>query len=251
MKRESTLPRLPNEEPSDIPIPLTQRTVHPAMASRGPTFQSPSSLGDGYSFDRAGLRDVIERRGPESRVDTSFIPGPPPLPGSWTRRTREGDRGQDPFRELTGIVQALRTAGARDEILELVLTGARIIADRVALFVVKRGGYLGWAGSPEFADRTALESVLIPLDANSVFDRAIREDVYVGPVQNDQVHASLLRALRSANTEIAVVPIRVSGKTAVIIVAADLDSPTLATRRLEDLARAGGDAFARVVRTRR
>lgn len=231
---------------SDIPIPLTRRG---------------GALGEGYSFDTTGFRDVVEKRSVEvdpneGGLAGSFIPGPPPLPGSWTKRTRESDpRGRQPaYPEMGSVLAALKNAGSRDEILELVLTGARLIATRVALFVVKKGGYHGWVASPEFADRTSLQAVLIPLDADSVFDRAIHEDVYVGPLRNDHVHAPLLRAMRSTNCEIAAVPIRVSGKTAVIIVAADVESPTIAaraTRRLEDLARAGGDAFARLVRTRR
>ena len=41
------------------------------------------------------------------------------------------------------------------------------------------------------------------------------------------------------------------GKTAVIVMADELGDTMLATRRLEELARAAGDAFARIVRMRR
>jgi hypothetical protein len=152
---------------------------------------------------------------------------------------------------MTGVVSALKHASSRDEVLELVLAGARLVATKVALFVVKKGGYLGWICTPEFADRSSLQTVLVPLEETSVFDRAIREDVYLGPIRYDEVHAPLLRIMRNPTRDVAVVPIRVSGRTAVIIVADELGDTMIGTRRLEELARAAGDAFGRIVRTRR
>jgi hypothetical protein len=267
---------------SEIPIPLTRKTVLPAGirggTQRPPAFVHPgrAGLGEGYAFDTTGLLDVVERTAsprpatsaphaptgvampPAAQPMGSFIPGPPPLPGWDGPRARgEVDPGysapppQLPFPEMSGVLAALRNAGSRDEVLELVLTGARMVALKVALFVVKRGGYLGWAGTPEFADRTALQSVLIPLEANSIFDRAIREDLYLGAIRNDEIHAPLLRVMKGASRDVAAVPIRVSGKTAVIIVADELGDTMIGTRRLEELARAAGDAFARIVRIRR
>jgi len=270
---------------SEIPIPLTRKTFHPSMF-RGATERPPplinpakTGLGEGYAIDATGFRDIVEKPGParvDARIDPprassspgaslpatsqplgSFIPGPPPLPGHRLAQQAAGQGAyyayapQLPFADNSGILAALRTASSRDEVLELVLTGARTVALKVALFVVKKGGYLGWMCTPEFADRATLQSVLIPLDANSVFDRAVREDLYLGPIRYDEVHAPLLRALKNPSRDVAVVPIRVSGKTAVIIVADELGDTMLGTRRLEELARAAGEAFVRIVRTRR
>ncbi len=268
--RETTHRRAPASDPpqsgygSEIPIPLTRKTVHPAMPHpprnrtqrlAAPARPAANSLGEGYAIDTTNLRDVVERT-PSRGVSLpaagqpagSFIPGPPPLPGA---SGFAAFAPQLPFAEMHGVLAALRNAGSRDEVLELVLTGARMVALKVALFVVKKGGYLGWAGTPELADRAALQSVLIPLDSNSIFDRAVREDLYLGPIRQDDVHAPLLRVLQSPSRDVAAVPIRVSGKTAVIIVADELGDTMLSTRRLEELARAAGEAFARIVRTRR
>lgn len=256
---------------SEIPIPLTRKTFYPGSIASGtqrppPRFNpAAAGLGEGYAFDTTGLREVVEKS-PSPRIDSaapasemlasypreplgSFIPGPPPLPGS--AGGRRSVRPRPSHFEISGVLAALRNAGSRDEILELVLTGARIVASRVALFVVKKGGYLGWVGTPDFADRAALQSVLIPLEANSIFDRAVREDVYLGPIRNDAIHAPLLRIIKNPSRDVAAVPIRVSGKTAVIILADDLGDTMIGTRRLEELARAAGDALARIVRTRR
>jgi hypothetical protein len=264
---------------SEIPLPLTRKTFYPTKSKelRGGTQRPPaimvdpsaSMLGEGYSFDATNLRDVVERTH-EPRIDFgpavvalpsqqpmsslnpplgSFIPGPPPVPQVMT-----GPPPATPhygIAEMAGIVAALKQAGSRDEVLELVLTGSRLVATKVALFVVKKGGYLGWMCTPELADRSALQSVLVPLEDNSVFDRAIREDVYLGPIRYDDIHAPLLRILRNPTRDVAVVPIRVSGRTAVIIMADELGDTMIGTRRLEELARAAGESFARIVRTRR
>ncbi len=248
---------------SEIPIPLTRRTFTAVAGGtqRPPPMLNPadSPLGEGIPVDAAALRPALEVRRddgmphiPEpARVPMqmqSFIPGPPPVPGGGPFAAFAP---QTPFADIGGIMSALRAAGSRDEVLELVLTAARMVAFKVALFVVKRGGYLGWACTPEFGDRSALQHVLVPLEQPSVFDQAVREGLYLGPIRNDDVHTMLLHVMRSATRDVAVVPIRVSGKTAVIIVADELGDTMLATRRLEELARAAGDAFARIVRMRR
>lgn len=256
---------------SEIPLPLTRKTYYPAKV-RGGTQRPPgmvdptaSALGEGYAFDATGFRDVVERSSMSLQMPNvpvipgvpagmsappplgSFIPGPPPVPQS----TFGQPAAQFSAAEMSGVIQALKQAGSRDEVLELVLTGARLLALKVGLFVVKKGGYLGWMCSPELADRSQLQSVLVPLEEASVFDRAVREDIYLGPIRYDDVHAPLLRVLRNPTRDVAVLPIRVSGRTAVVIMADELFDTMIGTRRLEELARAAGEAFARIVRTKR
>jgi hypothetical protein len=252
---------------SEIPIPLTRRTFTAVAGGtqRPPPMLDPteSKLGEGIPVDPASLKPALEVRRDETEVRIpappslpfqsmqsmqSFIPGPPPNLGGGPFAAYAP---QMPFSDIGGIMAALRVAGSRDEVLELVLTGARMVAFKVALFVVKRGGFLGWACTPEFGDRTALQTVLVPLDQPSVFDQAVREGLYLGPIRHDENHAMLLHIMRSATRDVAVVPIRVSGRTAVVIVADELGDTMLATRRLEELARAAGDSFARIVRMRR
>jgi hypothetical protein len=264
----------PSEHPtsglgSEIPIPLTRRTFSAVSGGtqRPPPLVNPadSALGEGYAVDPGHFRQIVEVNERMRSSDPgaaaaaaaqaarympvpSFIPGPPPMPGGGTFGAYAP---QVSVADIGGILAALRAAGSRDEVLELVLTGARIVALKVALFVVKRGGYLGWACTPDFADRASLQSILIPLESPSVFDEAVREGLYLGPIRHDDVHASLLHVMRGASRDVAVVPIRVSGKTAVVLMADELGDTMLATRRLEELSRAAGDAFARIVRMRR
>ena len=263
----------PSDQPrsalgSEIPIPLTRRTFNAVSGGtqRPPPLRDPSTsgLGEGIPVDPAHFRQIVElqERGrgpaelpmpsmpqiPKEPPVASFIPGPPPMPGGGVFAAYAP---QVPAADIGGILAALRAASSRDEVLELVLTGARIVALKIALFVVKRGGYLGWACTPEFAERGSLQAILIPLESASVFDEAVREGLYLGPIRRDEVHASLLHVMRGASRDVAVVPVRVSGKTAVVLVADELGDTMIATRRLEELAHAAGEAFARIVRLRR
>jgi hypothetical protein len=259
---------------SEIPIPLTRRTFNAVSGGtqRPPPLVDPSDvgLGEGYPVDPASFRQIVEvnermrevapaiHHAPDINPGRapvapgapagSVIPGPPQMPGGGAFAAYAP---QLPAADIGGILAALRAAGSRDEVLELVLTGARMVALKVALFVVKRGGYLGWACTPEFADRAALQSILIPLESASVFDEAVREGLYLGPIRHEEPHAALLHVMRGASRDVAVVPIRVSGKTAVVLVADELGDTMIATRRLEELALAAGDAFGRIVRLRR
>lgn len=208
-----------------------------AIANTPPTNAPPPRVSTNPGASTAGLSAAA-----------SFIPGPPPLPAVGPFNAFAA---QVALSDIGGILAALRAAGSRDEVLELVLTGARMVAHRVGIFVVKRGGYLGWACTAEFGDRTSLQAILIPLESPSIFDEAVRDGLYLGPLHHDEAHAALLHVMRGASRDVAAVPIRVSGKTAVVVLADELGDTMLATRRLEELARAAGDAFARIVRMRR
>ncbi len=217
---------------SEIPIPLTRKTF---AATAGGT-QRPPPL-------------------PEPAVVAGFS-GSPPLSAAPSEPTSSlGEYAAFAphltFADVSTITAALRSAGSRDEVLELLLTGARTLAFRVAVFVVKRGDYMGWACSPEFGERRALQSLAIPMNTGTIFDRAVLDGLYLGSIPYDDRHAGLLGTMRSASRDVAVVPVRVSGKAAVILFADELGDTMTSTRRLEELARAAGDAFAQILRMRR
>jgi hypothetical protein len=75
--------------------------------------------------------------------------------------------------------------------------------------------------------------------------------MYLGPLPNDDAHRRLVGFMRGASRDVAVTPVRVSGKTAVVIVADGLGDTMIATRRLDEIARTAGDAFTRIVRAKR
>ncbi len=241
MHRGSQLPASPGHPDAhgpttaaiERPIPLTRMSVNaprerPAALyyERHPT-QLPHT-----SYDAEPL--------------PSFIPGPPPR----TARGPYNAQAGFPFADGTSVHAALRAAEDRDYILELLLLGARAVARKVAIFVVKRGGLVGWTCTPEFGERVQLQALTMSLVLPSIFTTAMNEGLYLGAVRHDEVHAPLLRVMGGASRDVAVAPVRVLGKAAVVLVADDLGDTMIATRRLEELARAAGEAFARIMKAK-
>jgi hypothetical protein len=256
---------------SEIPIPLTRRTfgTERGGTQRPPPMLDPSAspLGEGYPFDPKNLRPVLELQSEPvratSRPPSVRIPAPGQLPGPLTGPRHGSYRPPPPsgayaafvpelpFVDGSGVLAALRAATSRDEVLELLLTGGRMVARKVAIFVAKRAGYLGWTCTPEFGERATLQTVLVPSGAPSILEEAVIEGLYLGPLRPSDANAPLLRVMRTASRDVAAVPVRVSGKTALVVLADELGDTMIATRRLDELAVAAGDALARIVLMRR
>ena len=77
------------------------------------------------------------------------------------------------------------------------------------------------------------------------------EGLYLGPMRETEANGLVMRVMRSASRDVAAVPVLVSGRTALVVLADDLGDTMLATRHLEGLATAAGEALARIVLTRR
>ncbi|TKC98380.1 hypothetical protein [Polyangium fumosum] len=160
--------------------------------------------------------------------------GPPPLP----------------FPDPSAILGALARAATRDEIVSLALGGAALFARRVALFAVKRDGFHGWTCNDEFGDEEALRALSIPLDVPSVFATATATSIYLGPVPETAAHEGLLAVMERASPDVAVVAVRVAGRPAAVLMVDDLGDTLTGTRRMDELARAVGEALARLLSAR-
>ncbi|MDI3286316.1 hypothetical protein [Polyangium sp. 15x6] len=160
--------------------------------------------------------------------------GPPPLP----------------FPDPSAILGALARAATRDEIVSLALGGAALFARRVALFAVKRDGFHGWTCNEDFGDEEALRALSIPHDVPSVFATATATSIYLGPVPETEAHAGLLAVMERASSDVAVVAVRVAGRPAAVLMVDDLGDTLTGTRRMDELARAVGEALARLLSAR-
>ena len=254
---------------SEIPIPLTRRTYAPAPGGtqRPPAFDLPDADDASTHGDRitraymlAAAPVAVEAPAPAARATdevaeavttkidplTSLIPGPPPVASF---RSPSGTPQFVP--DTSAVVAAMKAAFDRDQVLELLLTGARAVAGRVAIFVVKRGGFVGWSCTPDFGERAQLQSLLVPLALPSVLSIAANEGLYLGALRHDEAHAPILRVMRTASRDVAACAVRVAGKPTLVILADELGDTMIATRRLEELARGAGEALGRILRARR
>jgi len=198
----------------------------PPVSLRAPSVRPPGSIPPPISVRAPSRRPgPTGSAWPEARPLTKSLPPP----------------------DAAHVIAALKTAPDRDAVLAYVLAGARGVARRVALFVAKKGTYVGWSCSPELGNETALVSLSVPQDAPTVLNWAATEGTYLGPLDPSS-HGTLLAVMGSTSRDVAAVPIRVSGKTAIVIVADELGDTMIGTKRLEEIARAAGDALLRVVR---
>jgi Type II secretion system (T2SS), protein E, N-terminal domain len=155
-----------------------------------------------------------------------------------------------PYADLGSTLASIRAATDRDAVLGLVQLGARSVARRVAMLVVRKDSLAGWSCTPEFGDEDALKELKIPLRAPNLLTAILAGGVHLGPLMG-VVGAPLLRVMRTASQDVAIAAIRVGDRPAVLIVADELGDTLLATKRLDELARAAGDALLRILRSKR
>ncbi len=150
----------------------------------------------------------------------------------------------------SAVLEALRRVSNRDEVVRLALRGLHLIAPRFGVFAVKRDGFHGWACNVELGDQDDFRKVKIPLDQPSVLATAAATSLYLGPIPSTPAHAPLLVLMGRASFDVAAIAVRVGGRPALVLLADDLEDTLLGTRFLDELARAIGDALARLLVTR-
>jgi len=158
-----------------------------------------------------------------------------------------------PLAAVATTLEAIREAHDRDSILELVVAGTRTVARKVAVLAVRRDALVGWTCSPELGERNAIRAARVSPGMSDVFTGALATDTArLARIPKDAAHAPLLSAMRAApSAEVALVAVRVEGKAVALVLADELGDPPFATRRMEELARAAGEALGRLLRERR
>jgi len=153
--------------------------------------------------------------------------------------------------DIAPVLEALRVAGSRDDVVAAALRGLRTVGRRTAVFVVRRDGFHGWACNVELGDQQKLRAVSIPHDAPSLFATAVAAGSYFGPIPPNAVHAGLLAVLEQPASDVAVAIVRAGGKPVMVLLADDLvDIKRRVLPRLVDLAGAVGAALSRLLAAR-
>jgi hypothetical protein len=212
----------------NIPFALTRKSAVPisVVALAEPVIERPPR------HETEPVLDLRRRK--------SSIPMPPNAPTA-------------PFAEVTTVLDAIRDANDRDSILELLVVGTRTVARKVAVLAVRRDALVGWTCSPELGDRNTLRQTRVSPEMSDLFSGALEADVaLLIRIPKDAAHAPLLSVMKAApSAEVALVSVRVEGKAVAVVLADEIGDTLFATRRMEELARAAGDAFGRLLRERR
>jgi hypothetical protein len=245
---------------ANIPIPLRRKSIAPVPileVTAPPAADGNSSRAEPYTDPILDLRRMKSVVPPEAASDA--VPAAPIT----TRGPFSPSAPWPPFGDVSPTLEAIRTAPDRDAILELLVSGVRPAAPRVAVLAVKRDLLMGWTCSPEMGDRTVLRSARMQAPPDSVLSAALATDeAMLVRIPKDAAHAPLLAALRSPPLgEVALVAVRVEGKPVALIVADEAgegprrptqpgDSMSV-TKRMQELAHAAAEALGRLLRERR
>jgi hypothetical protein len=148
---------------------------------------------------------------------------------------------------VSSLLPLLAEATTRDEVVRLALRGLLLMAQRVAVFAVRREGFHGWACNADFGDLDALRALTIRQEQPSVLATAAVTGLYLGPIPATPAHNGLIQIMKQRSSEVAVSTVRVGGRPAMILLADELRDPGQATRSMEELSRALGDALTRLL----
>lgn len=275
--------RSPSQPPggSEIPIPLYRRSGDDVVKTEGPSNGVGShgaahahnmGAGNTIPMSRAnGVPVLVTAKLPTARVPTerppptstsidgrprsspeelAFVLSRPPQPQPKERVTRSAASALAAFfrADENDYVDRILDASSRDHILSLLLQGTERVAGRAALFVARRGEFQGWTCTKSFAPREALREVRLPVHGANILARASHRDGYLGPIADTAEHRSLLGITGALSPDVAVWPVFVDDRVAIVVVADGLVDTMVGTRHLGELTRAAGQALTRLLR---
>ena len=240
----------------NIPIPLSRRSMRPVSIVEVDGASVAISLGSSeVRIHEPGLPEpdaVIDLR--RRRASTPPIAAEP-MPVSRTPITTRGPFSANaptlPFADIGTIIAAMRAAPDRDRVLDLLLAGARTVARRVAIFVVKKDELIGWTCTPELGERAALRRVQIPTTSPSLLTRALDGGTHIGRLQKIDEHTALFDAMHGVPTrEVAVTGVRIEARPTIVVLSDEVGDTLIATRRLDEIAHVAGEALGAIIRNK-
>jgi hypothetical protein len=270
---EPVAPEPPGPGPN-IPIPLTRR---PSTIVELPVTPAPAEERGARDSLREPVLDLQRRKpaAPTSVVPTTqrgpFSPDPrlaqrpaaPPLaPPSASAPTPSrapapaalhSAAPPAPAGPPVDALAELRGATDRDRVVDLIVTGTRMVAGRVAVLTVRRDVLTGWACSAEIADPATFRKVTLATTPPTVLTEVIEQGgAWLARFPRDLAHAPLIELLRQPpDEEVAIAGVRVEGRATLVILAANLADRPRAKKALAELALEAGEALARILRERR
>jgi hypothetical protein len=228
--------------PSEHPAAIQRRGSSPPLVARGVDSGFELRRGPNMTLPDLEPPTTRPREAPAYPLVAALPNAPPAIAASQALAAH--------FPDPASTLGLLRAALDRDEVLGLVERSARSVAQRVAIFVVRKDALVGWSCSAEFGAVDALRGLSISLRAPSLLTSVLAGGVYLGPLLGS-VGTAILRVMRTASRDVAIVAVRVADKPAVVIVCDDLGDTLLATRHLDIMAKVAGEALERVIRVRR
>jgi hypothetical protein len=224
------------------PIPLVRRTDRASTAAAAPRPGKPrlnTSPGIG------GLtRPATSSRGdavPEQRIGAS------PPSQSAVGLAAVAEQAPDAVEQA---LAALASAQTPADVVELLLEATATVCRTAAVFAARSDSYDGRAGRG-MVGQDRIRLLRIVRERGSVFDAAVREGQYLGPIPATQVHTELRRLFAREPQEVYVAAVRIADKPALMLILDPVDNAFEITECLAPLVRQAGLALERIVLSRK
>lgn len=243
-------------EDPDIAIPLTRRNFgQPIIDVGAPAIErsgSPAARERETRNDADPILD-LKRRKASTLPFRASPDGGTPTPSSTSSASSVSLAPEAPSDALGSVVERMHVAEDRDEILDLLVAGTRVVARRAGVLAVRRDALVGWTASRDLADRQSLRGVRLPNAVRTVFHEAFdRSGPSLTRVPADVAHAPLVAVMRfPLSDQIVIASVMTEGKPVAVVFADGISDAPAAVERIGILARAAGDALGRLLRERR
>jgi hypothetical protein len=254
-------PRGDQAAPDDLPAPplpgLPPVAAKPISAP-GPTprlrrSQSPAPFDDSEALELEA-EDLIVALETDDAAPAEAAPKGerPPRQGSRPSIAVPTVTEYDPV-DRSGAIKSMSLAAERAEIAESMMQFAAGLFDIAVLFIVKDNLALGWKSSGGSAGRAYADHLLIPLDAPSLIQSAVKsEDGLVdGPIAPSTVHGYMYKVLGCFEPPRATAAVVKIGKRVVNVLyghrdqRAPLDAKDV--EQVRDVCKAAAEAYARLI----
>jgi uncharacterized protein (UPF0548 family) len=217
--------------PSGPPLPLVRRAPSGPGASSAPIAPPGESPPPPLSVDDDEPVLSLTRSKPRN---TAPIP-PPPAPPTVAQGLEELAKAHNPDEVVTALVSGLSPAPA------LVLA-------------VRGQAYEGRAGS-SLLDAQGVRRIRLPFGVPSVAETAVRQGYYLGTLPLTSTHGAMREVFgRDADGEVYVTQVTVSNRPSLVVVVAlvkALGGSVEASRRVDELCRAAGQALESILVTKK
>ncbi len=245
----------PAEDP-DIAIPLTRRNFgQPIIDVGAPAIEKDGSPAAAREARERDARERDARNDADPVLDLNRRKTSPvaSTAGSTVPPSREPPPSTEPSHALGSVVERMHAAQDRDEILDLLVAGTRVVARRAGVLAVRRDALVGWTASRDLADRQSLRGVRLPNAVRTVFHEAFdRSGPTLTRVPVDVAHGPLVAVMRfPLSDQIVIASVMAEGRPVAVVFADGISDAPAAVERIGILARTAGDALGRLLRERR
>ncbi len=137
----------------------------------------------------------------EDEADTATAPTPPDASAKKPRAPTEPNAVDEiEPADLEETLEIMRQVSQRTDVGGAIMSFATDLFDVAALFIVRDNMAFGWKAFGDKVDSERIETLLIPLDVQSVFHSAMHDEdgVFTGPTFPSTLHNYLYKVLRCA-----------------------------------------------------